>query len=121
MAEPTLSSKVAMFEASVRRTGLTSESLQELRDTMAAHGHKCLQIARGWGAARIIHWCESEGNCVEALQRRRMDTENKSMEDLAARLVSEGHKCVTIMESYPIQVGWCKKPAASCPQALNKL
>jgi len=31
----------------------------------------------------------------------------KEREDFIQKLKNEGHKCITIKESYPIQVGWC--------------
>lgn len=32
----------------------------------------------------------------------------KNMEDFEKQLRTEGHTCIQILESYPIQINWCK-------------
>lgn len=38
----------------------------------------------------------------------------KEREDFIQKLKNEGHKCIIIKESYPIQVGWCGHDQCSC-------
>lgn len=37
-----------------------------------------------------------------------MDYRQRMMEKHLAKLAKEGHTCISVMESYPVQIGWCQ-------------
>jgi hypothetical protein len=115
--------KTKMYEDMHRR----QKEQEALVDRLREEGHRCISIAESYPMQ--VMWCHqtpctgpekhecsepacdlmdcdssSEDEDVFADMDQR-DSEQKAFAD---RLVSEGHKCVTIAESYPCRVSWCE-------------
>jgi hypothetical protein len=67
-------------------------------------GHSCPMII-GLNNHRF-EWCQKD-ICPETKMQHDMAQRNQKQENFAAELISKGHKCVNILESYPCQVSWC--------------
>jgi hypothetical protein len=45
-----------------------------------------------------------------------MQKQNDEIKCVIKELEAKGHKCVIVMESYPVQISWCKKePCVKTP------
>ena len=91
-------------------------------DQLKDEGHKCIRID---SSNDDVMWC-GETPCKEVRrvveqyfrrlpkevtfeQKLKMMNKNLEQKAFATKLKEEGHQCVRIRESYPIQVSWCRK------------
>lgn len=40
---------------------------------------------------------------------RNMEIKNKESFEFANKLISQGHKCIEYLETYPVRIRWCEK------------
>ena len=101
---------------------ILNETPNELVDKLYAQGHTCVTFNH---LTNDIEWCERDP-CNNSVQNMpviidltkghkmtnpdldKMKQRQKIKEELVDRLREEGHECIQVKESYPIQVSWCE-------------
>lgn len=82
------------------------EDLSNKIDLLHNNGHICIRILETYPPT--ISWCNQK-KCIYNNDDTIESIESKNEKALkyAEKLESEGHTCVEILESYPIQIKWC--------------
>lgn len=79
--------------------------IKELCDFLQDKGHNCMRII-GLNN-HIFEWCQKD-ECPSSKMRTKMNTINEERMAFVEELKLQGHKCVKILESFPVQVRWCE-------------
>ena len=79
----------------------TTTIYDKLLSTLQKEGHECGKVE-----GNKLIWCENDF-CPKWYDN--MDAEQKKEEEFAAKLEADGHTCVDLAESYPVQVFWCQQ------------
>lgn len=74
---------------------------------LSENDHACGRIS-GPADFWIHQWCNEE-ECEETRMLRDMRDRQTRQEIFLKELQLLGHRCVHVMESYPIQISWCKQ------------
>lgn len=72
-------------------------------DFLNKEGHICAKYN-----GKTLKWC-CQNICADKFSLQNMELRNDKEEQFAQKLKSQGHKCVIIMECYPIRVSWCQQ------------
>ena len=80
--------------------------MTQICELMKAKGHSCMTISGM--TEHKFEWCQKE-ICPETQILNDMRRRNDEQEALIFKLKNGGHVCISIKESYPIQVGWCQE------------
>ena len=84
-------------------------------DLLHNNGHICIEILETYPPT--ISWCNQQ-KCVKhsyiktkssVSDNDTIESQNEKALKYAKKLESEGHTCIEILESYPIQVKWCNQ------------
>lgn len=85
----------------------TPKIVTEVSSMIQEKGHTCVRIV-----GSKLDWCMKD-ECEEKKARehmRKLDNEEMAFEQ---KLRDEGHKCISHMESYPVQIDWCHETPCS--------
>ena len=81
-------------------------------DVVTCHLYR---LSKGKGGSKSITMPHPESCGDECVSKYTdMKKRDKEAEQFGDQLIKEGHRCVIEMESYPRQIGWCRKPANEC-------
>ena len=72
---------------------------------LESKGHKCMIYN---GLTGSFTWC-CKDYCSSVKIRNDMDKRNDEAMNFAKELKDKGHNCIYYMESYPVQIGWCRQ------------
>lgn len=90
------------------------EAIEAACDFLRQRKHSCGGI---WGPApERFGWCgrtDPADVCREVEQHQNMERENEKRMKRARRLDREGHTCVEVLESFPVQIRWCRQPVCT--------
>lgn len=78
---------------------------KQMIEFLKSKGHICAMYNM---QNKTLEWCNQD-KCRESEVYLSMETRQKQQEELVKKLEKKGHKCISIMESYPMQVSWCNK------------
>ena len=90
----------------------TPQIVDDLVKFLDNRGHsECIFIITG---DKEVRWCKQD-SCLEAGTWETIRTKNKQVHDLAAKLRSEGHTCVSLGQRMPADLSWCNnEPCLNC-------
>jgi hypothetical protein len=79
--------------------------VKEVITLLESRGHQCMMynISKG-----ILEWCNKD-QCIRTQSLKDMAYRNTQAMEFADELRKQGHCCVRIMESYPVQISWCNQ------------
>lgn len=77
----------------------------QIINLLKSNGHTCALYNM---QNKTLEWCNQD-KCKNTEVYLNMEIRQKQQEELVKKLEKQGHKCIRIMESYPMQVGWCNK------------
>lgn len=88
--------------------------LQIMQYSLINQGHKCAKIMELENGKLELSCCwKIQCDSIQVLTKddkyADMDKRNEELMKFAELLQKNGHKCVTFMESFPVQIGWCKQ------------
>ena len=67
--------------------------------------HECCIIDSNY----TVSYCErTDGMCDTTIMHNNVEKEDIEAEAFGKKLKDEGHKCVNYLQSYPVQISWCR-------------
>jgi hypothetical protein len=93
------------------RTNVMPKIVSEVTEFLRSRGHICPIYFTN---TQKLEWCCND-ECLEVQKNNQMKKRNDENEKFAEELIKNGHTCVYYMESYPVQIGWCRQE-----QCVNK-
>lgn len=79
--------------------------VQDVQSFLKSREHTCAMFNL---SKEKLTWC-CKDECEVVKMQKQMDEEQQKQEDFASELVNKGHHCVVTLESYPVQIQWCKQ------------
>lgn len=90
------------------------KAIEQACTFLREHKHRCGGI---WASgSERLKWCgrtDADDVCREVEERKQMERANEKEMKRAHRLEKQGHTCVEILESFPVQIRWCRQPVCT--------
>ena len=87
----------------------TPQIVKDIIALLEIKDHQCMMynISKG-----MLEWCNKD-KCVRTQSLNDMEYRNRQAMEFADKLSNQGHYCVRILESYPVQISWCNQETCS--------